>query len=205
MYKNTRISNNATILLSCSRNSQHFTEPEGSLPCSKGPPLVPVLSQTIPVPSLSSYCFRIHFNIILQPATVSSKLSLSFSFSCKNRVCIYLVPLTCHVTFILLTLKNSLSASQKTHWISVRETHQLGLFREIIGLNLLTCWCDTHKYTVRAVFRYNLASTGLWSCVFLSVLDQWTPFCDAVGNLSVVNYFVLQPAAPLYLGFLTVM
>ena len=64
----------------------------------------------------------------------------------------------------------------------------------------------THIYTpIEQYLGITWQVLGFRSRVFLSVLDQWTPSCDAVGNLSVVNYFVPQPAALLDLGFLTVM
>jgi hypothetical protein len=42
-------------------------EPEGSLPCSQDPPLVPVLSQIRRSHTTPSYLSKIHFNIILPP------------------------------------------------------------------------------------------------------------------------------------------
>ena len=133
-----------------------------------------MLNQINPDLSLPSHYLKIHFNISLQPGTVSCKLFLSFSFSRKKFVCIYLLPRACHVTFILITTKHSVSASQKTHCISIRETENFGLFREIIDRNLLSWRCEKHMYTARAVFRHNLANTGLWSHAFLSVPDHWT-------------------------------
>jgi hypothetical protein len=47
-----------------SRTSQHFTEPEGSLPCSQESSTVPVLSQNNIVHTTPSYLFKIHFNIV---------------------------------------------------------------------------------------------------------------------------------------------
>ena len=59
-------------------------EPEGSLPHSQQPALVPVLNQIKPVHTLP-YCFlTIHLNIILHTAPVSSKLSFSFRFPHKT-------------------------------------------------------------------------------------------------------------------------
>jgi hypothetical protein len=56
------------------------------------------------------------------------------------------------VTFILIIIKNSVSASQKTHCISITENHQLGLFRELIDRNLLIWRCETDKYTARGQY-----------------------------------------------------
>jgi hypothetical protein len=47
--------------------SQHFMEPEGSLPCS----LSSILNQNNSVHTTSSYFSKIHFNIILQPTSSS--------------------------------------------------------------------------------------------------------------------------------------
>jgi hypothetical protein len=38
-------------------------EPEGSLPCHKSPPLVPILSQINQIYNIQSYLSKIHFNI----------------------------------------------------------------------------------------------------------------------------------------------
>jgi hypothetical protein len=54
-------------LCSCSRASQNFMEPEGSLHFSQNPPLVPILSQIYPVHTTPSYHSKIHFNIFHQP------------------------------------------------------------------------------------------------------------------------------------------
>jgi hypothetical protein len=47
------------------------TKPERSLPCLKRQPKVPFLSQINAVHTLSSYIFKIHFNIILSPQRAS--------------------------------------------------------------------------------------------------------------------------------------
>jgi hypothetical protein len=55
-------------LCSYSRTSQHFMEPEISLPCSPCyPPLVPILSQIDPVHTSPSYLSKIYFNIVHPP------------------------------------------------------------------------------------------------------------------------------------------
>jgi hypothetical protein len=40
---------------------QHFMEHEGSLPCSQGSSIVPILSKINPVHTSSYYLFKIHF------------------------------------------------------------------------------------------------------------------------------------------------
>jgi hypothetical protein len=51
-------------LCSYSRISQHFKEPEGLLPCSQSPPLVPILSHINPVHTIPSYFSEMYFNIV---------------------------------------------------------------------------------------------------------------------------------------------
>jgi hypothetical protein len=42
-------------------------EPEGSLCVHMSPPLVPILSQIIPINTIQSYLSKIHFNIVHLP------------------------------------------------------------------------------------------------------------------------------------------
>jgi hypothetical protein len=51
-------------LWSYSRTSQHFMEPEVSLPCSQKPSTGPILSQIDPIHTIPSYLPKIHFNIL---------------------------------------------------------------------------------------------------------------------------------------------
>ena len=50
-----------------------------------------------PVHALKSYFSKTHFNIILTSTPSSYKWSLSFRFSYRNPVCIYLLSHTCHM------------------------------------------------------------------------------------------------------------
>jgi hypothetical protein len=74
-------------LLSYSRNSRHFTEPEGLLKS----PLVPVLGQMNSVHILPSYFLTVNFNTIIPPMFQSSKWSHCFVFLYQNFVCISLL------------------------------------------------------------------------------------------------------------------
>ncbi|KDR16625.1 hypothetical protein L798_09464 [Zootermopsis nevadensis] len=56
--------------LSHSRSSQHFMEPEGSLPYSQEPALVPILNQRNPVHTTPSCFSKTHFNIIIPPRLI---------------------------------------------------------------------------------------------------------------------------------------
>jgi hypothetical protein len=56
-------------LCSYSIVSQHFIEPEGSLPRLQELSNFPVLSQTNPVHSTSSYFYKIHLNVIHLPTS----------------------------------------------------------------------------------------------------------------------------------------
>jgi hypothetical protein len=80
-------------LCSRSRTSQRFMEPEDSLPRSKSPPLVPILSQIDPINTISSYLSKIHFNIVHPPTSWSSQWSLSFWISHQYPRCISLLPI----------------------------------------------------------------------------------------------------------------
>jgi hypothetical protein len=47
----------------------------------KSPPLVPILSQIDPIPTIPSYLSKIHFNIVHLPTSWSSQWSLSLWIS----------------------------------------------------------------------------------------------------------------------------
>jgi hypothetical protein len=107
-------------LLNSSRIAQHFTEPEGSLPCSQEPATVPILSQMNPVHTTPSYFSKIHLNIIFPPTSRYFYWSRSFWLSHQNPICISLRPMhaTCpaHITrldsIILVIL------GEDTSWLS---------------------------------------------------------------------------------------
>jgi hypothetical protein len=72
----------------------------------KSPPLIPILSQINPTHTVSSYLYKIHFNIVHPPTPWSSQWSLTFWFSHQYPICIHLLPIraTCHAQLILLNL-----------------------------------------------------------------------------------------------------
>jgi hypothetical protein len=55
-------------------------------------PLDPILSQLLPVRTLTSYFFKKHFNVILPPMITFPKCSLLFTFSDQSFVCISGLP-----------------------------------------------------------------------------------------------------------------
>jgi hypothetical protein len=59
-----------------SKTSQHFMEPEGSIPCSQKPSTGPCPIN--PAHTIPSYLSKIHFNIVHVPTSWSSQWSLSF-------------------------------------------------------------------------------------------------------------------------------
>jgi hypothetical protein len=62
-------------------------EPEISLPCSQGPPLVHILSQVNPANTLSTYFPKVYSNV--SSTLSSSQWSLPFEFSDRNFVRIF--------------------------------------------------------------------------------------------------------------------
>ena len=88
-------------VLSQSRNSPHFTEPEGSLPQSQVPATCPY-----PEPARSSpqpHILKIHLNITLPSTPGSPKWSLSFRFPPpKPHILLSPIRVTCPAHLILL-------------------------------------------------------------------------------------------------------
>jgi hypothetical protein len=76
-------------------------EPEGSLPCSQQPPLVPVLSQMNLLHTTPSHFLKIHFNIILAPAS-SGLFPSVFTTKILYTLLFYPMPATCPAHLILL-------------------------------------------------------------------------------------------------------
>jgi hypothetical protein len=96
-------------LRSCSRTSQDFLEPEGTLPCTEGLPLVPILSQTRPIHAIQFYPSKIHFNIHSTPTSWYSQWSLSFWLSHQYPICVNLLSIRAtgsahHILLDLMTL-----------------------------------------------------------------------------------------------------
>jgi hypothetical protein len=65
----------------------------------KSPPLVPILSQFDPFPTIPSYLSKIHFNIVHPPTSSSSQWSLSFRISHQY------LPHSCYMPCLSHTLK----------------------------------------------------------------------------------------------------
>jgi hypothetical protein len=70
----------------------------------KSPPVVPILSQIDPIPTILSCLSKIHFNIVHRPTSWSSQWSLSFWISHQYPICIPLRPIRaiCPAHLILL-------------------------------------------------------------------------------------------------------
>jgi hypothetical protein len=84
-------------VLSWSRNSTHFIEPEGSLPHSQVPATCPYPEPDQSSPCTPSHFFKIYFNIILSSTPSSSNWPLSLRSPYKNPLSISPVYHTCHM------------------------------------------------------------------------------------------------------------
>jgi hypothetical protein len=61
-------------------------DPEGSLPCTRSPPLDPILSQLNPARRIDPYLPKVHLIVILPPTPTSSQWSLAFGPPNQNPV-----------------------------------------------------------------------------------------------------------------------
>ena len=86
------------------RNFPHLLEPAGSLPCPRHLPLLPILSQTSPFHTLSSYFFNTHFNTIPPSTPNSANLPTFVKFPYQKPAYVSLLPHSCHIPVILVTL-----------------------------------------------------------------------------------------------------
>jgi len=74
----------------------HFVEPEGSLPCSQGPPFIRILSQNKPL-TVPNLFLEDPLNIFLLSVLNSSKRTLSLRFFQQNPLCTFPLHHTCHM------------------------------------------------------------------------------------------------------------
>jgi len=81
-------------------------EPKGSLPHSRCPPPIPILSQINPIHAPTSHFLKVHLNIILPFTLAPSKWSLSLRFPHQNLAYTSTLPHMCYcpVHLILLDL-----------------------------------------------------------------------------------------------------
>jgi hypothetical protein len=79
----------------------------------KSPPLVPILSQIDPIPTIPSYLSKIHFNIVHPPTSWSSLWSLSFYISHLYAFLFSPIRATFPANLILL---DSLTTFSKHNW-----------------------------------------------------------------------------------------
>ena len=84
------------LVISYSRNSPHFIQPEGSLPHSQQPATCPGPESDRSNPCPPSRLSKIRFNII-QSTPGSSKWSSSLRFPHQNRVCTSPLSHTCYI------------------------------------------------------------------------------------------------------------
>jgi hypothetical protein len=125
----------------------HTYSGDDEILCSSETRSAPSPSHNISQVQSSSYhhdAFNSHFNIILHPCQPKFVLLL-----------LHILLLSLNPMNSELHLNNtqiSVPASQRTHCISITQTNQLLLFREIIAL----IWepHETHKYTVWAAWSF---------------------------------------------------
>jgi hypothetical protein len=79
--------------------SLHFMQPKDSFPS-----FIPVMSHMIPIHTLPSNFFKIHFDIIVLSTFRPSKQSVSFRFLSQNHVCISLHSHAFHMPLHFLTI-----------------------------------------------------------------------------------------------------
>ena len=84
-------------VLSYSRNSPHFIEPEGSLPHLQVPATCPYPEPQQSIPCSTPHFYKIHFNI-LPSKPESSKWSLSLGSHHQKYVCTSPVSHSCHMS-----------------------------------------------------------------------------------------------------------
>jgi hypothetical protein len=84
-------------LRSYSRNSQHFMEHEGSLPCPQVPSTGPDPETAKAIHTISSYVSKIYFHIVNPPTSRYSQWSLTLWLSHQYPICISLLPHSCYM------------------------------------------------------------------------------------------------------------
>ena len=89
-------------ILGYSRNSQHFMEPESSLPHSQVPTTCPYPEPDRSSPCPISHFLKIHLNIILSSMSRSPKWSLFFNIPTKTLYARLLTPYVLHALPISL-------------------------------------------------------------------------------------------------------
>jgi hypothetical protein len=142
-------------------------------------PVVYILSQINPVTTLSTYFFKIHFNIILPPTLVSSEFSLLFRF--PNHIFVYTSHLSLWkvklwtssiysllqppATFSLLYLHSPNSPSWRGAQLKHRDNFTFYLYVQILSLApysqtlsvyVLTLVWDSkfHSYTIQVKLQF---------------------------------------------------
>ena len=148
-------------VLSYSRNSPHFIEPEGSLPHLQVPATCPYPEPQQSIPCSTPHFYKIHFNI-LPSKPESSKWSLSLGSHHQKYVCTSPVSHSCHM-------------SRPSHSSRFDHPKNIGWGVQIIKFLILPLW-NTLIETVLQVLKFHAA------CFNLQEISQETQNTSVANN-----------------------
>jgi len=149
-------------------------EPVSSLHIYKRPPPIPILSQSNPVKASLFHFWKIHFNIILQSTSGSSKWCF-LQVSPPQPVCTspLLIRATCPTHPILLNPLNA-ELNPICHLLALLGAHHI-LHISRIRVNLIIRIifgeeCASSSWSFYSLFHYRVLTSPSWAQIFSSTL-----------------------------------